>query len=118
MKVRAVGQQVLVQVDFDMIDEMQKKTVLELPKDFMQRMKGGCQVATVLHVGESAFDDEPPEVRATIVAGRKVITGRYPGHEVDLHPEDRDDDAIRLRMISDKEVRGIIALEGEDGADV
>jgi hypothetical protein len=117
-KLISIGRNLIVKLRFDAIDEFQKQSLLALPDEFLNKLKGGCQVMEVLHVGQSAFDDEPPEVRELVVPGRLVVTGRYPGVSLDLKPEASDDDAGKLRSISCNEVRVVIAEEGEDGADV
>ena len=114
MRLRAIGRQLLVRMDFDAIEEAQAGTKIRLPRDFVEKSKGGSQVHIVLDVGQSAFDDEPPEVREMIIAGTKVITGRYPGHTLDLKPLERDAKVAELRMISCDEVHAVVDEGGVD----
>lgn len=115
MKVRAIGRNLLVRVDYDMIDEMMKGQTIALPKEYMDKLRGGCQISTVLSIGESAFDDEPQSVRDIIKVGSRVITARYPGHEIDTDPMKRDADVVKYRLIDSGEIH---AIEDEEGADV
>jgi len=109
-------------MDFDLIDAInarakKEKTIL-FPKEVIDRLKSGVQIHTILSVGESAFDDEPPPARDVMEPERQVITGRYPGHEMDMDPLVKDSQVTRVRMINCNEVHGIVALEDEEGADV
>ena len=117
-KLISIGRNLIIRLDFDAIDEFEKNSLLALPSEFTDKLRGGCQVSTVLHVGQSAFDDEPPEVAALIKVGRQIVTSRYPGVSLDLKPEQSDEKAGVLRSISCSEVRAVIAQEGEEGADV
>ena len=102
-----------------MIDAMAQQSVIALPRETTDRLKGGFQVSTVLNIGQSAFDDEPPEVRSLLSRlNRQIITGRYPGHEIDFHPLAQDKDVLKVRMISCDEVHGIVAMDDEEGYDV
>ena len=119
MRLKAIGRFLLVRTDYDMIDAMASKSVITLPRETTDRLKGGFQVSTILSIGQSAFDDEPPEVRAIISRPqRQIITGRYPGHEIDFHPLAQDKDVLKVRMISCDEVHGIVAMDDEEGYDV
>ena len=118
MRLRAIGRQIIIRMDFDLIDAVTKKTKLAIPQETLDRLKGGCQISTVLDVGQSAFDDEPPEVATLVVAGRQIVTARYPGHAIDIDPMLSDSEATRTRIIGCSEVRALIALEEEDGTDV
>jgi hypothetical protein len=101
-------------MSFDAIEEAQNSTLIQLPPDFIGKSKGGSQIHTVLDIGQSAFDDEPPEVRKMITRGTKVITGRYPGHTIDLEPLSSDAEVAELRMISCDEVHAIVDEGGVD----
>lgn len=118
MKVRAIGRQILIRSNFDLIDAVENQTKIAIPREVIDKLKGGCQISEILSVGESAFDDEPPEVRETIVVGRQVLTGRYPGHSIDFDPLATDAQVASVRMISCDEVHAVIALDDEEGADV
>ena len=108
-----------MRTDFDLIDSLAKKTVIHLTNETTDKLKGGFQVHTILSMGESAFDDEPPEVREKMQReGRKVITSRYPGHELDFDPLAQDKDVIRHRIISSDEVHACISFEDEDGCEI
>ncbi len=118
MRVAATGRYLLIRTDFDLIDTMTNQKKIIIPDETIARMQGGFQVHTILSIGESAFDDEPPEVRQIMQVGRQVITGRYPGHEMDMDPFAKDSAVVSLRMINSSEVHGVIAKEDEEGADV
>ena len=115
MKVKSIGRYLLIKVDHDIV---QNKSAggIALPDEFIDRQKGGCQLSTILSVGDCAFDEHDPRVRDEIVPGTQIITARYPGHEVDLDPQSRDDDATKLRVIADDEVRCIVADNGVEVA--
>ena len=114
MKLRAVGNYLLIRIDHDSITEKTKSDIV-LPDGYVKRLKGGCQVSTVLSVGDSAFDDKPPQMREQVVPGVKIIHGRYPGHAIDINADQSDEDANRFRVISDEEVH---AIESEDGVEI
>lgn len=119
MKLRATGRYILVKTDFDLLDELSKKSVIVLTNDTLNRLKGGFQVHTILNIGDAAFDDEPPDTQALMRReGRQVITSRYPGHELDFDPLAKDKDVISYRIISSSEVHGCIAFDDEEGYDV
>lgn len=119
MKIRAVGRHLLVKMDTEAIDSSEKKQLIALPQEVLDKEKGGVQIATILSVGESAFDDEPPSVRETIVAGRQVATARYPGVTLPRGSIRTTDKQLNeYRMISCDEVMALVALDGEEGADV
>ncbi len=126
MRLIAIGRQLLIRMDFDLIESMQKKQMIALPPETIEALKGGCQIATVLSVGASAFDDEPPRVQQKSELnpegmdwiGRTVLTGRYPGHGIDIDPMAKDVVVGSTRLISSDEVHAIVALEDEEGADV
>ncbi len=117
-KLISIGRNLIIRLDYDAITEFRKNSLLELPDEFINKLKGGCQISTILSVGPSAFDDEPPETQALMKPGRQIVTARYPGVSLDLKPEASDEEAGILRSISCDEVRVLIALEGEEGADV
>ncbi len=117
-KLISIGRNLIVILRYDAINEFEKSSLLALPPEFIEKLKGGCQISEVLHVGQSAFDDEPPEVAELVKPGRMVVTARYPGVSLDLKPEVGDAEVGKLRSISCDEVRVIIAQEGEEGADV
>ena len=118
MKIKAIGRQLLVKLDTDHIMDAVKSKLIELPKETLEKSKGGSQIFTVLDVGRTAFADENPEVYETIVPGRQVITSRYPGHSIDLDLYSSDHELHTLRMISSDEVHALVALTEEEGADV
>ena len=118
MKVRAVGRQILVKLDFDLIDQVEKNSTIAFPKETIDKLKGGCQVSTILSVGSCAFDDASPYDLKTIIAGRQVLTGRYPGYAIDLDPLASDAAVASTRLISCDEIHAIVAIEDEEGADV
>ena len=117
-KLISIGRNLIVKLRFDAIEEFEKKHKIAMPPEYIEKLKGGCQVLEVLAVGQSAFDDEPHQVREMIQPGRLVVTGRYPGVALDLKPDTSDEDVAKLRSISCSEVRAVIAVEGEEGADV
>ena len=120
MKMRASGRFLLVRLDFDLIDAMVKKSIIEFPQEVIEKLKGGCQISTVLSVGPGAFDDAPicEQQENFDWVGRQVVTARYPGHSVDFNPLLKDTEIASTILISCDEVHAIIAQEGEDGADV
>lgn len=118
MRLRAVNRQLLVRMDWDLIDAIKEKTIIAIPREKIDTLKGGCQIATILSIGPCAFDDCTPEERESFKVGRQVLTSRYPGHGIDLDPLASDAQVARTRMISCDEVHAIIAEEGEEGADV
>ncbi len=118
MRLRAVGRQVLVRLDYDLIDAKVGNSVIAMPAEVVEKLKGGCQVMTILSLGESAFDDEPPGVRESMSAGRQVLTGRYPGHAIALDPMAMDRSVNQYRMISCDEIHAVVAADGEEGVDV
>ena len=119
MKLRSIGRFLIVRTDYDLIDELSKKTVIALPRETMDKLKGGFQIHTVLSMGESAFDDEPPSVIEIMKReGRQVVTGRYPGHEIDFNPLAQDKEVVRHRIISSDEVHAVVAFDDEVGIHV
>ena len=118
MKIKAIGRQIIVELSSDHINDAIKSTIIQLPEEVLAQSRGGSQFWTILDVGASAFDDEPPEVQNIDWVGRQVVTGRYPGHTIDYKPLDTDAELSQIRAISSDEVHGLIALEGEGGADV
>jgi len=126
MKIKAIGRQLLVKANFDLIDAVEKQSLLAIPSEVIDKLKGGCQISTVLSVGECAFDTEGPTVQPKSElnpngmdwVGRQVLTGRYPGHSIDFDPLASDAAVASVRMISSDEVHALLANEDEDGADV
>ena len=122
MRIRAIGRQLLVRLDFDLLDAVRQEQEADrkiiIPDEVIEKLHGGCQISTVLSVGESAFDDEPPSVQEMNWVGRQIITARYPGHGIDLDPYSSDARSQRTRMISCGEVHAVIAEDDEEGADV
>jgi len=118
MKIKAVGRYLLVRLDYDLIEQVQKSTKIAIPQETIDKLKGGCQVSTILSVGSCAFDDASPEDMDTIKAGRQVLTGRYPGHAIDLDPLSSDTQSVSTRLISCDEVHALVAKDDEEGADV
>ena len=114
MKIQAVGRYLHIRVDFDLIEAMKESTVLEIPDSYLDKLKGGCQVATILSMGGSAFDDATPAEQEMIKPGVQIITGRYPGHEVDLDPRASDKEVNREKLISCDEVHAIVPEDDED----
>jgi len=118
MKLRALNRQLLVRMDWDLIDAIKEKSVIAIPEETLEKLKGGCQIGTILSMGACAFDDAAPEELEGITVGRQVLTGRYPGHGIDLDPLASDAQVSRTRMISCDEVHALVATEEEEGADV
>lgn len=119
MRLKAVGRHLLIRTDYDLIDDMVSKSVIAFTKETLDRLRGGFQIATIMSIGESAFDDEPPKVRTMMEReDRQVVTSRYPGCEIDFDPLATDKDVVKYRMILSDEVRGCVAFEDEDGVDV
>lgn len=119
MKILAVGRHLLIRTDYDLIDDMMKKSVIAFTQETLDRLKGGFQVSTILSVGEAAFDDEPPNTQELMRRSkRQIITSRYPGCEIDFDPLASDGDVLKYRMILSDEVRGAIAFKDEDGIEV
>lgn len=118
MKLRAVGRELLVRLDYDLIEEMASKTVIAMPGETIAKMKGGCQVMTILSIGQSAFDDYPPDEAEIFHPGRQVLTGRYPGHAVDTDPLAPDRSVNQHRMISCDEVHAVVVTEDEEGVEI
>ena len=114
----SIGRNLIIRLVYDSIEAFQESHIIQMTPEYIGKLKGGCQVSEILHVGQSAFDDEPPEVRELMTVGRQIITSRYPGVSLDLKPEAGDEEAGKLRSITCDEVRAIMALEGEEGADV
>lgn len=114
MKLKAMGNFLLVRAKRDFMKDRTCGGII-LPDEYVRRTKGGCQIYEVLSIGSCAFDDQPPETREEIVVGSEVLTGRYPGHAVDLDVNAGDEEVNALRIIADTEVH---ALVSEDGADV
>ena len=117
-KLISIGRNLIIRLDFDAINEFEKNSLLALPSEFTDKLKGGCQVSTVLSVGPTAFAEEAKADSERDWIGRQVVTGRYPGVSLDLKPEQSDEKAGTLRSITCDEVRVLIAIEGEEGADV
>ena len=118
MKLRAMGRDILIETDQELVDEFEKKSIIALPDEFTEKLKGGTQISTILSMGDSVYDDESPYERGLLKPGRKTVTARYPGNSVDIHPERGDKDIGRLRTISCSEIRSIEATEEEGGVDV
>ena len=115
MKIKAVGRYIHIRVDFDMIEALQNDLTIALPPEYIEKLKGGCQIATILSMGASAFDDFAPSELEMIKPGMQIITGRYPGHEVDLDPKAGDKEVNREKLISCDEVHAIVPEEDSDG---
>jgi len=85
--------------------------MIQLAPETIDALKGGCQIATILSVGASAFEEEPPEVQqksklnpgGTEWVGRTVLTSRYPGHGIDIDPMAKDGEMGSTRLISSDE---------------
>ena len=118
MKIRAVGRNLLIRMKTEVLEESAAQGMIVIPKEVMDKEMGGCQIAVILSVGESAFDDEPPEVRETITVGREIITARYPGGEIGTDVRATDQKVNEYRMIKCSEVQALVTIEGEVGADV
>lgn len=112
MRLKAIGRHLLVRMDTESISNKTSGGIY-LPEEHINKEKGGCQVATVLDVGECAFDDQP-EVHGTIQAGNKVVTSRYPGSALDLDQNWSDEKANQYRVILDNEVRCMVDDGGVD----
>lgn len=115
MKIKAIGRNLLIRTNFDLIDAVQEKTVIALPKETTDKLMGGCQIHTILSMGASAFDDAAISEQEMDWVGRQVVTSRYPGHAIDYDPLASDAAVAAVRMISCDEVHAIL---DEDGADV
>jgi co-chaperonin GroES (HSP10) len=113
MKLKAVGRYLLIEMRQDSVEETTAVGIV-LPKEFTEREKGGVQLATVLDVGSSAFDDQPQSVRDQVIVGCNIVTSRYPGHSINLDSKSTDEDANRFRVIADDEVHLIESEEGHD----
>ena len=114
MQIKAFGRYLHIRVDFDMIEALVNSSQIAFPKEYLDKLKGGCQVATILSAGGSAFDDATPEEQELMrMPGRQVLTGRYPGHELDLDPRASDKEVNRERLISCDEVHAFIPLDGD-----
>jgi len=108
MKLKAIGRHLLIRMETDAVEEITSGGIV-LPKDYIEKLQGGCQLSEVLHVGECAFDDQP-EVK--IKAGDRVVTQKYPGSGLDLDPNWNDGKANMYRVILDNEVRALVSEEG------
>ena len=111
MKIRAIGRHLLVRMDVEHIEETTASGII-LAKETVDKERGGVQFATVLDVGENAFDDQP---NIKIGRGQKIITQRYPGSPLDLKQDWDDEKANRYRVILDTEVRCLVS---EDGVEI
>ena len=122
MKIRAIGRYLLVELNFDLIDavtkEAEKNRKIVLPDEAVDRMKGGCQVSTILSVGSCAFDDASPKDMDEITVGRQILTSRYPGHAIDYDPYASQEQSTRMRLITCDEVHAVLCTEDEEGTDV
>ena len=126
MRIRAIGTQTLVRANFELIDAVEKQTNIAIPREVIDKLKGGCQISEVLSVGESVFDTESPPLQSRTEnntqgmdwIGRQVLTSRYPGHSIDFDPLATDAQVASVRMISCDEVHAVLALDDEEGADV
>lgn len=110
MRLKAIGRHLLIRMDVESIEEKTAGGII-LSKNTVDRERGGVQLATVLDVGEFAFDDQPG---VKIHRGDKIVTQRYPGSTLDLDPTWGDEEANRFRVILDTEVRAIVSNDGAE----
>lgn len=108
MKLKALGRHLLVEMQVENVESTTAGGIV-LPKEHVDKERAGVQIARVLSVGETAFDDEPS---VCIMQGDLVVTERYPGTKLDLDPAWDDEKTHRFRVIGDKEVRAIVAEDG------
>ena len=106
MKLKAIGRHLLIRCE--RVEEKSAGGIF-LAKATQDKLNGGSQVATVLDVGEFAFDDQPG---VKVVRGDRIVTARYPGTQLDVDQNVNDAATLQYRVILDNEVR---ALESEDG---
>lgn len=95
-------------MDVESIEEKSGGGII-LAKATVDQERGGVQFATVLDVGEFAFDDQPG---VKIHRGDKIVTQRYPGSPLDLKQNWSDETASIYRVILDTEVRCVISNDG------
>ena len=112
MKAIAVGRHLLVRLETEAVEEITQGGI-HLPKKVTDKQKAGIQLATVLSVGEYAFDDQD-RIRQVVVEGCTIITDRYAGAGLDFDPNSTDMEAAEVRAILDTEVRGVVTEEGVD----
>ena len=112
MRLRAIGRHLLIRMDVDAIKEKSPGGIIR-PKETLDKERGGVQFATVLDIGQFAFDDQPG---VKVLRGDRILTQRYPGHALDLKQEWNDGEANQYRMILDTEVRGLI--DDPDGVEI
>lgn len=110
MRLKAMGRHLLVRMDVESIEE--KVGQIVLAKSTVDKERGGIQIATVLDVGECAFDDQPG---VKVSRGDKIVTQRYPGSALDLNQKWNDEQANTYRVILDTEVRCLVS---DDGAEI
>lgn len=107
MKLKAVGRHLLIRMEDD-VSEVTKGGIA-LPPEYLEKLRGGCQVAEVLDIAECAFDDQPG---VNLKVGDRVVTQKYPGSGLDLDPNWNDGKANMYRVILDTEVRAVVSEEG------
>lgn len=108
MKLKAIGRHLLIRMDVEAIEEKTAGGII-LAQSVVDKERGGVQMATVLDVGEFAFDDQPG---VKICRGDKIVTQRYPGSALDLNQNWTDEEASRFRVILDNEVRAVVNNDG------
>ncbi len=108
MRLKAIGRHLLVRMDVESIEEKSSGGIV-LAKSHVDKERGGVQIATVLDVGENAFDDQPG---IKVHRDDRVITQRYPGSALDLNPRWSDEQANMYRVILDTEVRCVVSNDG------
>jgi len=115
MRLRAMGRHLIVRMDTESIDKAAAQSMIQLPREVIEKEKGGCQVATVLSIGDAVFEDESPTERDLVTVGTKVLTTRYPGHVVGTNILATDAQVNEFRVIASSEIHAIVH---EDGTDV
>ena len=108
MRLKAIGRHLLIKMDVESIEEKSKGGIV-LAQSMIDKERGGVQLATVIDVGEFAFDDQPG---VKVFRGDKIITQRYPGSALDLKQHWNDQEANVYRVILDNEVRLVVSNDG------
>ncbi len=108
MKVKPIGNQVLVR-----LDEAKKQAgAIVLPDELVKREQGGTMSGVVMAIGADCFG----RYAQTFGVGDRVCFGRYAGGSIGLMLEGVPDDVARLwRLIGDEEIQ---AVEAEDGVEI
>jgi len=118
MKLKAIDQRILVEVDTSLQEEAYEGTLIVMTDEFKDQNEGGCQMFTVLDVGKTAFDTASPADQDRQWVGRTVITNRYPGVTIDFNPTASNSKLSRYRMISWDEIGALVVTDDEEGVEV